>query len=218
MDHPYETDVVVFPNGEIVFGGRIASNPNNTASLEFGLDVRSQDVSFILDTFNISKTIYVGHSYGGASAAASLANETRILGGVNLDGALWGPVQEVGVPRPFLTFGSEGHNSSDEASWARLFDATRANYPDTWITELSIQDSVHGSFCDFPLIGNATGLSENPDLVDILFGKIQVGRLLNIVVEYLDDFIHFALGCGGEGLLTGENPDYPEVLFVQKSS
>jgi hypothetical protein len=34
MDHPYETDVVEFPDGEVIFGGHIGRDPNNTAELQ----------------------------------------------------------------------------------------------------------------------------------------------------------------------------------------
>lgn len=62
MDHPYETDVVLFPDGEIIFGGSVPNDPNNLTALEFGLDVRNSDVSFVLDTLKVRKTVYFGHS------------------------------------------------------------------------------------------------------------------------------------------------------------
>ncbi|KAI9148736.1 putative 1-alkyl-2-acetylglycerophosphocholine esterase [Paramyrothecium foliicola] len=213
MDHPYETDVVLFPNGEIIFGGRV--DTTNLTSIEFGVEVRSQDVSFILGTFGVKKTVYVGHSFGGAAAASSMMQDSRIAGGVNLDGALWGPVQDLGVSRPFLTFGSSGHNSSTEDSWARFFNATETYFPATWQKELNIRDTVHGSFCDFPLAGKATGLNENELLLDFFFGRIDADRMIRILVAYLDAFIRFTLRCGKEGLLAGENEDYPEVSFLQ---
>jgi pimeloyl-ACP methyl ester carboxylesterase len=210
IDHPYETDIVEFPNGDVIFGGRI----NDTADYEFGLDVRTQDVSFILDTLGIAKTVYIGHSYGGASAAMALINETRIVGGANLDGILYGRVQDMGVSRPFLTFGSAGHNTTSEPSWTRFFSTMTKNHPDVWTRELSVANSAHGSYWDMPLIGDITGLSANEELVRIFFGGVRGQRMMEIVREYLSDFIDFCLG-GDEGLLARESAKYPEVDFLR---
>ncbi|KAI9166283.1 putative 1-alkyl-2-acetylglycerophosphocholine esterase [Paramyrothecium foliicola] len=219
VDHPYETDVVQFLNGDIIFGGRVAANrqnPNDTTSLEFGLDVRTQDISFILDTLKVDRAVYIGHSFGGASAAAAVLAEDRLAGGVNLDGTLWGPVQHKGVHRPFLTFGSEGHNSSadSELSWDNFFAAMEANHPDVWSKEISINGSVHNSYWDMPVIGDVTGLSENEELADLFFGSVRGDRIMKIIREYLGDFVDFALG-GEEGLLAGPSSDYPDVQFIR---
>lgn len=215
LDHPYETDVVFFPNGDIIFGGRIGRDPIDLDEIQFGLDVRTADVSFVLDTFKICKTTYLGHSFGGASAAAALLKEKRILSGANLDGALWGPVQNSGVSRPFLSLGSEGHNSTSEASWASFFAAMDADHPDVWNRELSVEGSLHNTYGDYPLIADVTGLRENQDLVDLFFGQMTGVRAMEVLSEYVSDFVEFTLRGDGEGLLAGESPEFPEVVFVR---
>lgn len=216
MDHPYETDVVQFPDGEIIIGGRIGRDPNNTAELQFGLDVRSQDVSFVLDELKIRQTTYIGQSYGGASAATAMANETRLMGGVNLDGAQWGRAVNAGVSRPFLTFGSVGHNSSapDERSWGKFFDAMDAKHPGVWYRELSLADSVHGSYYDQSLIGDVTGLRENEELLEF-FGKVTGERVMEVLQAYLGVFVEFTLLGGEEGILAGESDEFPDVAFLR---
>ncbi|CAH0056365.1 unnamed protein product [Clonostachys solani] len=214
MDHPYETDVVQFPNGDLIFGGHIGRDVEDLEDIVFGLEVRTQDVKFVLDTFGIEKTVYIGQSYGGASAAAALLNETRLVAGVNLDGALWGNVQHTGVDRPFLSFGSVGHNSSFESdpSWANFFGAMETNHSQVWNKELSVLDSIHGAYYDFSIIGDVTGLREKSVS---FFGKITGERMDKILREYLNDFIQFTLLGGCEGLLSGPSTEFEDVLFIR---
>jgi pimeloyl-ACP methyl ester carboxylesterase len=217
MDHPYETDVVQFPNGDIIFGGRIEGNVNNTAELVFGLDVRTQDIGFLMDTFELEESIYIGHSYGGAAAAHALLKEPRLVAGVNLDGALWGDVQYTGVSRPFLSLGSVGHNSStpEEPSWGNFYAAMETYHSDVWARELSLKESAHNSYQDLGVIGDVAGLREDEALVDRLFGKLLGSRAMELLREYLGDFIELTLLDGDEGLLAGPSNDFPEVVFVR---
>ncbi|KAK5995463.1 putative 1-alkyl-2-acetylglycerophosphocholine esterase [Cladobotryum mycophilum] len=215
MDHPYETDVVQFPNGDIIYGGHIGRDPNNTAELRFGLDVRTQDASFVLNHFNIRKTVYIGQSFGGSAAASAMIDESRIAGGVNLDGILWGREIDIGVPKPFLIFGSEGHNSTSEPTFAEFFDAMKERHPNVWTRELNLKDSVHGSYWDMSIVGDITGLRNNEELVELWFGKATGARVVEVLRAYLGAFVGFALGNAGEGLLSGPNSKYPDVSFVR---
>ncbi|KAI1330893.1 hypothetical protein F5Y16DRAFT_424286 [Xylariaceae sp. FL0255] len=131
MDHPYETDVVKFPDGEIIYGGGIPEDPNA-----------------------LNRTVMFGHSYGGAAAAWCLRVEPRILAGFNLDGDLWGPPTTHGVARPFVNFeqyrphawGREIH--FDDISENSLSDFSLIGD----ITRLSANESL-----DSVWIGNVTG-------------------------------------------------------------
>lgn len=214
IDHPYETDIVQFPNGDIIFGGRVGSNPEDKEDIVLGLDIRAQDVTFILDTLNLNKTVYMGHSYGGASAAHTLPKDLRLVSGVNLDGAMWSDVQYTGVDRPFLCVGSIGHNSSsiEEPTWQNFFHAMDTIHPSMWKRELTINGSVHGSYYDFPIIGDVTGFREG---AEAFFGVVTGEVVIKVLREYLSDFIQFTLLGGEEGLLSGPDDDFPEVIFLR---
>ncbi|KAI1739149.1 hypothetical protein F4680DRAFT_422978 [Xylaria scruposa] len=218
MDHPYETDVVVFPDGEIVFGGRISDDPNNLTSLEFGLEVRNADVSFVLDTLKVCKTVYFGHSFGGASAAAATMVEPRIRAGLNLDGTLWGPVVNAGVSRPFINFSgslSSFGNATEDMSWSNFYKAQAEKHAGVWTKELHLVNSSHGSFWDLSVIGDFTGLRQNADLVEYVLGELTGKRAVEVVRAYFDDYIKFTLLGGPEGLLAGESEAFPDVQFVR---
>ncbi|KAJ2969238.1 hypothetical protein NUW58_g10035 [Xylaria curta] len=214
MDHPYETDVVLFPNGDIIFGGHIKNDPNNLTALDFGLEVRSSDVSFILDTLKVRKTVYFGHSFGGASAAAATMVERRIQAGLNLDGALWGPVVNAGVSRPFINL-SGSLNSSIDNSWKNFYKAQDEKHPGVWTKELHLDESSHGSFWDLSVIGDFTGLRENEVLVEYVLGVLKGKRAVEVVRAYLDDYIKFTLLGGPEGLLAGESEAFPDIKFIR---
>lgn len=214
MDHPYETDVVQFPDGEIILGGSIVGDVNNPGPIEFGLEVRNSDVSFILDTLKIHKTVYVGHSYGGASAASATRVERRIRAGVNLDGLLWGPVVKAGVSKPFINF-SGSLNSSIDESWKNFYEAQDKKHPHVWTRELHLEPSSHGSFWDLSVIADFSGLRENKDLEEWVIG-VQTGeRVVEVLRAYFDDFIKFTLLGGRQGLLAGESKAFPDVKFVR---
>ncbi|KAI1345638.1 hypothetical protein F5Y01DRAFT_299993 [Xylaria sp. FL0043] len=215
MDHPYETDVVLFPDGEIIFGGSIPADPNNLTAIEFGLDVRNNDVSFVLDTFKVCKTVYFGHSYGGASALAAIAVEPRIQAGLNLDGGLWGPVVNAGVSKPFINF-SGSENTTNDESWANFTKAHDEKYPGAWYRELHLDESSHGSFWDLSIIGDFTGLRENEALVENVLGILKGKRAVEVLRAYLGNYVQFALLGAGEGLLTGESEEFPDVRFVRR--
>lgn len=212
MDHPYETDVVQFPDGEIVFGGAV--NTSNQEALQFGLDVRAEDAKFVLDHFKICNTVYIGQSYGGAAVATLMPDEPRIAGGANLDGAIWGRAITAGVPRPFLQFGSPVHNDVDP-SWVQFWKAMDEKYPEVWTRELMLEESVHGSFYDLSALGDVTDLRDNKELVEGFFGNITGKRVMEVMQAYLGDYIEFVMGDGDEGLLAGESEEWPDVKFLR---
>ncbi|KAK4120288.1 hypothetical protein N657DRAFT_649356 [Parathielavia appendiculata] len=219
MDHPYETDAVQFPDGSVIYGGRVPRDPNATEALAHALDVRSQDAALVLDYLGIGQGCgervgFAGDSFGGPAAADVMLKDRRVGAGVNVDGMMFGPAVNVGVARPFLSLGSPGHNSTSDETWARFRDATTANNSRVWHKELSLAGSVHGILSDFGLIGDVAGLRDSGELVGSLFGKITGARTIEILKEYLSDFFEFALKGKGQGLLAGPSQKYPELIFV----
>lgn len=231
VDHPYDTDAVVFPDGSVIYGGRVPRDPEALEALAYALDARTQDAKMVLDYLGVpggglpasssrgaeghksGKVGFVGDSFGGPAAADAMLKDARVVAGVNMDGIMFGPAVELGVPGPFLTFGTPEHNSTSEPTWAPFFNATAAQ--GSWTKELSVADSVHGLLIDFGLMGDVAGLrGEDSKLVGLVFGKITGQRTLEILSAYLSDFFDFALEGKGEGLLGGPSKEYPEISFT----
>jgi pimeloyl-ACP methyl ester carboxylesterase len=220
IDHPYETDVVVFPDGSVIYGGRV--NTSSEESILTALNARVRDAMFVLDNLGIKndeleKAGILGHSFGGAAAPLTMMNDMRYAAGVNLDGSLFGPVLVEGLQhQSFLLFGSEEHNYTSDATWGQLWETTNRLHPYEWMKELNIRGSVHNSYADFALIGDVAGLRDNSGLLRLV-GNITGERMSKILREYLDDFFGRALRGDGEGLLAGPSSDYPEVEFLRSN-
>lgn len=230
MDHPYETDVVEFPDGTVIYGGRVAEDTNDTGALVHALDVRTNDASFVLRELGIvfitetddpstAQAGMVGHGFGGAAVGAAILNDTRIVAGVNLDGVMLGPVLNAGIGRPgihqsFLLWGAEGHNSSSDESWARFLETVKMWDEGEWVGELALKGAVHGSFADFGVVADVAGLRADEGLAKALFGKISGARVMQVVATYVDAFMNKTLRGGPDGLLSGPSEVYPEVEFL----
>jgi hypothetical protein len=258
MDHPYDADIVEFPDGTYITADTSINTTTfaqtNTAAIE-AIGVRTQDTTFVLDqlanetvidhlipgrtcALNTSEVAMFGHSLGGATAASAMVNDTRIKGGLDMDGAIFNAsdVLHVGLDRPFLLFGHENssrlYNGSDPGdivtaeTWAGLWSVLSG-----WRLELELADSLHYTFSDFPSQLQTLGIKlDATDLVTLLSGndtsippdavpgidesllKADTGR--NAVVSYVVAFLELVLKGKKEGLLSGPSVRFPEVWFV----
>lgn len=222
IDHPFETDIVEFPDGTVAYGGHV--DKNSTEDLEFALGVRAKDASFVLDsladnsttTAGEIETIIFGHSFGGAASAAAMMDDTRFIGGANLDGAMFGPVTEKGLNdgQSYVLWGAERHNHTNDESWGNFWSAI--DEQDVWKRELNYETGVHGSFWDLGLVVDTAGIrDELPEEALILFGTFSGEREVTILADYMNDFFRFLLEDADEGLLAGPSKEYPEVSFLE---
>ncbi|RDL34763.1 uncharacterized protein BP5553_07891 [Venustampulla echinocandica] len=223
IDHPFDTNVE-FPDGTIAYGGNV--NFSDINSVYHALDIRMNDISFVLNTLGIqynappnASALGFGGSFGGAAIAAGMLNDTRIRGGVNLDGELFGGVINAGLGRPrinqsFILWGADGHNSSSEPEWGSFYQNLKRE--GMFEREFGLLNASHITFSDLPLVVDVTGIrttlsAESQAVVGFLPGK----RVLQILSKYLSDYFRFVLrGNEGEGLLYGPSKEYPEVVFL----
>jgi pimeloyl-ACP methyl ester carboxylesterase len=223
IDHPFDTNVE-FPDGTIAYGGNV--NFSDTNSISHALDIRVNDISFVLDTLGIqynaplnASALIFGGSFGGAAAAAGMLNDTRLRGGVNLDGELFGGVINAGLGRPginqsFLLWGAEGHNRTSEPEWGSFYQ--NLHREGMFARELELLNASHVTFSDLPLVVDVTGVRTNLSAQSQgVVGSLPGIRVLQILSKYLSDYFGFVLrGNQGERLLSGPSPDYPEVEFL----
>ncbi len=176
IDHTYEAPAVEFPGGRIVAWEPAAQF--DTALRQKYVDARLPDVRFVLDSLerlargtnpdagqrtlpagldrgiDLDRIGMAGHSSGGYVAVESMHLDRRIDAAVNLDGqigvdAAFGKSVTEGVDRPVLVMTSaqaeqvgDAHPSLDE------FWRTSTG----WKRQLTMRDSAHYDFTDFPLI------------------------------------------------------------------
>jgi len=202
IDHAYDADIVEFEDGSTVIAAEIDSDEQVLAAL----DVRVQDISFVLDELRLESTsqklfggrpcaknneqyTIFGHSLGGATAAAATLSDKRLNGAINLDGTFFGALMSKGAAKPLMIVSHDGKNLTTDDSWSAAWNATQK------VTKaaVTIGDTAHGSYSDLPLIADALGLPEdmrrqlNP-FVGALPGT-QARDLVAGLVKQFTDFV-----------------------------
>ena len=228
IDHPYETDAVQFPDGSVIYGGRVEIDLNKTGPLVAALNVRMNDVSFVLDTFGFKygagerKAVMFGQSFGGAATAMAMLNDTRIRGGVNIDGRLFGPAVTAGLGRPglpqsFVLFGAEGHNTSSEESWGPFWRSLEHSHDVDWKREFSIANTAHGSSFDIPLLADIAGVrGKIPEPLSSYIGGLPGIRTVEILARYIPAYFRLALDGKSDDILNKKSESWPEVSILGK--
>ncbi|CAO2647735.1 Nn.00g086570.m01.CDS01 [Neocucurbitaria sp. VM-36] len=223
IDHPYDADIVEFPDGTIVTAVDISSD----ADVELAVSTRADDVAFVYrqlgntsltDKFlpgyphrhRLSNAAIVGHSLGGAAAAAAVLQIPSLRGGMNIDGTMFGPVLKTGFDRPFLLLGHENKTQETDPSWKAIWPKLTG-----WKKEFEVKGAAHYSFSDLPLITAALGLQEHlPAEVEQVLGRLEGNRMMNITVTYVTAFLDLLLKSGSEKKLERASRDFAEVVQV----
>jgi hypothetical protein len=150
----------------------------------------------------------------------------RIAGGVNLDGVFYGPVLTDGIgagEKSFLLWGNAGRSSlpgtTNVPSWTQWWNITDELDKQDWRVELSLANSTMGTFTDYPLLADVSGLRKvDPGPVDSVLGTINGVRSTSILTTYISAFFNMALKGEKEALLSGPSMAFPEVSFVRSST
>jgi dienelactone hydrolase len=126
IDHPYSTDLTIFPDGrtaKTTLSEWLDCSTDETlaASIrtaEAQVRIRAEDARFVLDElerlnrfdpqglftnrFDISRAGIFGHSFGGAVAAEVCLTDPRFKAGIDLDGYIFGESTRKPISKPFL--------------------------------------------------------------------------------------------------------------------
>jgi pimeloyl-ACP methyl ester carboxylesterase len=211
IDHTYNSAVVEFPNGDVVYG--VADNyPSIEEILQTWVEPHARDISFVLDHFgledyaNATRAVVMGHSLGGA-VAHTVLRDRRIRGAVNLDG----PVSE-GAQN--ATIGSTGREqavvlwqqeSLDDvpfllAGWARYKETVRRSAHADFLAHVGLKSTKHYAFLDGPLLFDLTGLRDEEELRNPIvqaFGTISGKRYMEVMGLYTQTFVEYLFSRKG---------------------
>ena len=216
IDHPHDALVVEFPDGHAIIG---LNKTPTMDEVELLVTVRAQDLSFVIDelgrqypnTINTTDIVAFGHSLGGATVAEAALNDSRIKGGVNIDGRLFGSMEKpnTAFSKPFLQFVSEASSSDPYWRWDEEWERLSG-----WKLELVLGGAAHSTFVDLALIAEVLGIREKlSEEVKQILGTVDGVRGLEVMVEYVSAFAEFMLR-GKNGSLMGSHGDdrFPEVV------
>lgn len=226
IDHPYDADIVEFPDGTIVAGVDIESD----ADIELALNTRVKDIAFVhqqlgnssfADTYlpkagrgvekSTPKTAIFGHSFGGAAAAAAMLAIPSMRGGVNLDGSMFGSVVEEGLNQSFMLMGHENKTQETDPTWKAIWPKLTG-----WKREFEVKHAAHYSFSDLPLITEVLGLQGLlPEEIGQVLGTVEGSRMMNITVSYVVAFLDFVLKDQSSAVLD-HNKGFSEVTLYAK--
>ncbi|RYP92186.1 hypothetical protein DL770_001693 [Monosporascus sp. CRB-9-2] len=222
VDHPYDAGIVTFPDNTTI----LAANITTDAQIVDDLNVRVRDVSFVLDQLHrpsimsklipglacgldTSKVGIYGHSLGGATAAEAMLSDSRLIGGVNLDGTFFGSVINLGLEKPLMMMAHEGKNLTTDATWGALWPNLKG-----FKREFILNGGTHGTFTDLAEVADLIGLREEfPTQVAALLGSIDGGRALRIIATYTSRFFDFVLKGKESKLLDRSSMEFPEVTI-----
>jgi Platelet-activating factor acetylhydrolase, isoform II len=223
----YSSDVVVFPDGRMA-KATTTGNPSDASNMQAAgtrlVTVWAQDVLFVmnqLDQLNatpgtmwsqrldLTRLGVFGHSFGGATAAQVCRMDTRCKAGIDLDGALFGPVVQTGLAKPFMVIQSD--RGSCSTSGCRSFQdevqTILRPVPSSERYHLSIKGTQHFNFSDYAVYFS-------PMRALGLLGSIDGVRGLQITRAYVRAFFDTFLNQIPSALLRGPGSAYPEVQFL----
>jgi predicted dienelactone hydrolase len=178
IDHTGNSGPTAFPDGHV-------SQPDPDPQLDFEshtfdevnaygaqqLAVQVSDARFVLDElqkFNedssnwlhgrldMNRVGALGHSFGGSVSAEACLEDPRIKSALDMDGSLWGPVQQLGLAKPFMMIEEDVNLSPPPdqikdhgAMISHLFDLSDAvMMGKSEGYHVTIHGSTHSSFTD----------------------------------------------------------------------
>ncbi|MGW9122910.1 alpha/beta hydrolase family protein [Streptomyces sp. NPDC055663] len=214
VDHAYEAAGVAFPGKGIL--PCAACGKVGPTTFQPAAEGRAKDLSFALDQLLASaspwkhadmidrnKVGMAGHSLGGAGAAATMAQDSRVRAGANLDGPFIDSGSDSGLPgRPFLMLGTEADHSpgSEDGTWDSAWKKL-----DGWKRWATVAGADHFAFTDLAPLGGQLGAADPKGLP----GK----RAAEITRDYVGAFFDKQLRGKDAPLFDGQDKDNPEVTF-----
>ncbi|KAK5116040.1 hypothetical protein LTR85_009322 [Meristemomyces frigidus] len=257
IDPPYNVDVVEYPDGSLAFLNSTLWGSLDPAVLlptaYVGIESQVQDVRFVLDQLsnvtlahtlvpnlppsglNTTTTAMFGHSLGGSTAYSISEQDSRILGGLDMDGGLFGPGN--GTNKPFMIMASANHTRDPNG------DYTQVSWAETWpnitgwrrhvMVAVSIslttqfetfadhpgsyQEALHYDFSDYPIVFETLGITPGSTVASsengTLTGTLEGHRALQIVTTYVTAFLDLIILGKRSALLDGPAIGFPEVTF-----
>lgn len=226
----YSASIVVFADGRVAKAIPEAGIPDDVttvtdekyrgdqlmqtwaADARFGLDqaekLNRDPQSKFFGRLDMAHVGFLGHSFGGATAAQACRLDSRCKAGLNWDGYPYGDVVQVGLKQPFMFIWSEATDTQDQfyQQAARDIQAIYGKLPNGGY-QLTIKGARHFNFTDLavlyaPVI-RLMGLT----------GKIDGERGLRMTSAYTVAFFDQYLKGVASPLLKGPSSVYPEAQF-----
>ena len=209
LDHPYDCNLTLFPDGTMAnYRSDITGHPDSASVRRMQINTRVADIRFVADQLQSAeigaeglfgkvhtKSIaVVGYSYGGATAIQSTFEDERFKACIALDGwmnPLPNHVVQNGIPAPFLHL-SRPIWENNPLTHLRLDSLVSKGSKHQF--SYIVEGTEHLDFTDTPML--------NP-LSDYVLGTgpIAAGRIKNIINELVLSFLNQYLRKSDEKFL-----------------
>lgn len=225
IDHAYDANIVEYPDKSIA----LAVDISTTEQIEADVLVRQHDISFLIDQLqncsirnqlfhdiasmrSLDRILMMGHSLGGATAAAAMLADQRIVAAVNLDGTMFGDVLNDGLSSPFMIMSHAGKNLSTDASWDQVWPKVSGTK-----VAITLNGTVHGSYSDLPLLANTLGFSAKGSAhIGELLGTMDGKTAIENVNAFVGQFFEFARGTSKDLLPRDMTTKSPEARVLDE--
>lgn len=237
IDHTHNSTPVAFPDGRVIhntpeplmtdFAHSTVEEVNRIGARE--IKVETADDIFVLNQLEamnqnpssvffgrlrVSDSGAFGHSFGGAVSAEVCARDPRVRAALDLDGSLFGSVQQTGLAKPFLFMEEEipaytaeqlNRSQSDRVENA-LNESDTAAFNKFGGYRIFLRGSTHASFTDKPLYSPLPSLSGR--------GAIPPLREFHIIRAYSLAFFEQELDQQASPLLSSNKSPFPEAEIL----
>ena len=233
IDHTGNSGPTAFPDGHV-------SQPTPDPRLDLAtqsfselttyaaqqLEIQVNDNRFVLDQLqgwnqdpanrffhhiDMDRVGALGHSFGGAVAAQACLEDSRIKSALDMDGSLWGPVQKVGLAKPFMMIEEDVLKPTPaQLQNHLLFIDHLLDLGDTAMKQKSngyevvLHGSSHPSYSDQSLYSPLKRISG--------IGSIPARREYFILRAYVLAFFDKTLRGADPAILNGDSP-FPEATL-----
>lgn len=231
IDHTYNSAVVEFPNGHVIYG--VADNYTTVEQiLQAWVETYAHDISFMLDCFGFSdsadamRAAVMGHSLGGA-VARTVLRDRRVQGIVILDGHVTEQAQNstvgsAGREQAAVLWQQEPLNDTpgQVVAYARFKDTMGRSAFVDFFAHVKLKSAKHYAFLDKPLLFDISGLNDDEKVRDPIvksFGTISGKRYLEVMGLYTHTFVEYLFGRKGElsiDIYSNPPDDFSEVERV----
>ncbi|KAK3390745.1 PAF acetylhydrolase [Podospora didyma] len=196
IDHPYDANILLYPDGHAVF-----TNYSIMNNASWNYYPRAADASFVIDQlsnatamaelipgrgpkpFLTDRVAMLGHSAGGASAILAASLDSRIRAAINWDGTIFGsPPLDMSQPVLFM----DHDNQPMAPDWLEAWPQLKG--PKMWVR---VTNTTHQTFSDMPVLLQAAGVSAAP-FAGVL-GTIEAEEMMKILVAYTTTWMNAAL-------------------------
>jgi pimeloyl-ACP methyl ester carboxylesterase len=245
VSHTYDAPEVEFPGGRVELGEH-----NLDSSPHIAVALRWADMRFVLDELEVlasgtnpdadqrplpaglpgsldtAKIGMFGHSLGGATTVHIMANDNRVVAGIDLDGSIFpddidplaaGPdkvsaeqallASKVGN-RPFMIMSSGGFGPDKGPMMASFWNNLTG-----WRRFVSLTRTTHFSYTDDEPLINQLAAAGRVASAAPWVGEIDADRAIAVERDYVRAFFDSWLGGEDNHLLDGPSADYPEAKF-----